>query len=436
TATSSDPSSVYYNPAGLAAIDEPVVWFDLASFTAFGDTKNPRTGERFDFNLDPFVMRPTPILAGPLPWTGLSWGFGILGTAGLATRFPADVGENRFSSFSAKSLQTVLAPAFAWQALPRLSLGVTAEISAFTKFANAARFGDGYFGDALTARTGSEVDTRDGRDDGTFRLETDEDFPSGLRPNHDLAVDFRSASFVAGLQYQLHPRLRVGVVYREKSEPTMRGRARILLDESARAATGLSDLSADSELDVLLRPRQVVSGIAVEVLRGWTVHADGQWSQWGSQRSVHTTFGGEGLLGQKDLVLPFEWHDTFAARVGIEKVFDSGKRLWLGWWLDKDPVPDRTYFAPFIPGDFHVASVGGWFPGLLGEAIDAGAYVQYAIDADRRLEPGESVNAGGLKRPFADAQGRLAFGPNDEPITAENSGVYIIGFTLQYRFGG
>jgi long-chain fatty acid transport protein len=434
TASVGDPSSIYYNPAGLAAIDQPIVWLDMASYTGVGDSGNPRTGERFDFSLDAFVIRPTPILAGPLPWEGWTWGFGLLGTAGLAGRFPESNGENRFSSYSAKLLDTVIAPSVGWQVNERLSLGVTFEISAFGKFANHARFGDGYFGDALSAQTGSELSTRDGEDDAFFRLATDEDMPSGLRPNNNLWANFRSFSFVAGAQYQIAEKLRAGVVYREKSEPTYEGKAEIFLDDSVKASTGLDDISADFELEALARPRMAVGGLALGPFWGWTLHGDVQWNQWSDAERLKAEFGGEGLLGQKTLVVPLEFHDTWSLRVGLERVFESGKRFWVGYWMDKDPVPNRTFFAALLPGDLHYYSMGGFFPDLLGPGIDLALYGQLGISDNRFLDVGDSVNAGGIKNLALDEQGRLAFGPNDEPIFYRNPILYVVGLTFQYRW--
>ena len=435
TATIADPSGVYYNPAGLAAIAQPILWYDHAIYTGTGNSKNPETNVSADFNLDPFVMRPTPILAGPLPWKDFTWAFGILGTAGLAGRFPEDHGESRFSSYSSKLLDTVIAPAVGWQATERLSLGVTFEISAFGKFANHSRFGDGYFGDALSARTGLDIDTRDGEDDGHFRVTTDEDFPSGLRPNNDLWVNFRSFSFVAGAQYQVAEKLRVGLVYREKSEPEYEGTAEIRLEDSVRSATGLlEDPKADFEVEALARPRMVEGGLAIGPFDGWTLHTDVQWNQWSDAEALEPHYSGDGLLGQTTLTVPLDMHDTWSLRVGLEHVFESGKRFWMGYWLDKDPLPDRTYFAAFLPGDIHYASLGGWFPNIFGEGIDAGLYGQIGFSDDRFLGRGESVNAGGTKVPFLDDQDRLAFAPNDEPIVYRDPILYVLGFTVQYRW--
>ena len=435
TATIADPSAVYYNPAGLAAIDQPTGWLDFAAFTGFGDVTYPDTNESADFNLDPFVFRPTPILAGPLPWEGLSWGFGLLGTAGLAARFPEDSGANRFASYSSKILDTVLASSVAWQASERLSLGVTFEVSAFGKFASHSRFGDGYFGDALSATSGSDLSTRDGEDDAHFRLTTDEDFPSGLRPTNDLWANFRTFGFVAGLQYQIAEKLRAGLVYREKSEPTYEGHAEIRLEDSVRQATGLvENPAADFETDAVARPRMALLGLALGPFAGWTLHGDVQWSQWSAADELVVHFSGDGLLGQKTLVVPLEWHDTFSARFGIERVFESGKRFWAGYWLDKSPNPDRTHWGALPPGDMHVASIGGLFPDLLGPGIDLALYGQLGLADSRYLCPGESMNAGGTKNLFLDDDGRLAFGPNDETIILRSSGVYAIGLTLVYRW--
>jgi len=434
TASVGDPSAIYYNPAGLGSIDQAILWLDMASYSGVGDSGNLDTGERFDFSLDAFIIRPTPILAGPLPWEGFSWGFGILGTAGLAARFPESNGENRFSSYSAKILDTVLAPAIAWRVNDRLSLGVTLEVSAFGKFANHARFGDGYFGDALSARSGQAISTRDGEDDAFFRLTTDEDIPSGLRPNNDLWMNFRSVSYVFGLQYQLLEKLRFGAVYREKSEPEYEGKADIFLEDSVEAATGLPDLSADFELEALARPRMAVGGLALGPFAGWTLHGDVQWSQWSEAEKLKARFGGDGLLGQKTLVVPLEFHDTWSARVGVEYEFESGKRLWAGYWMDKDPAPDRTHFAALLPGDIHYASLGALFPDQFGPGFDFALYGQLGVSDSRVLATGESVNAGGIKNLKLDDQGRLAFGPNDQPIFYRNPKLYVVGLTFQYRW--
>lgn len=429
TASVADPTAVYYNPAGLTGLDVTQAWLDLTSFTVAGDSYSLDTEENFDFSLDPHIIRPTLIVGGPLPWEDLHWGFGLLGVAGLATRFPADFGENRFAGASAKILQTTLTPSLGWQVSEALSVGVTAEISALTKFSNRVRMGDGYVGKLLELRGAPGISTLDGKDDAHVHLDSDEDFPSGLRPNNDLAVDFRSATFVAGAIYRMTPRLSWGLSYKEESKPTMRGRGAFLFEEEVNQASGLPDPEADFEADFVVRPRMVNLGFAWEAVDGLVLHVEGQWSQWSGNRDLDIDFEGDGLLGQKRLAIPLRWHDTYSPRLGIEKIFASGKRLWLGYWFDKDPMPDRTYFAPFIPGDIHMASLGALFPSVFGEGIDIGVYGQVGFVDPRRLVAGESENAGGLKNPVFNDSG-LAFGPNDQSLQYENARFYGFGFTI------
>jgi hypothetical protein len=124
TASVAASSAVYFNPASLAHIQRAEAWLDVTSFTLVGDSNSPDAGDDFDFSLDPFIVRPTLILTGPLFWDDWSWGFGILGVSGLASRFPADFGENRFSSASAKILQTTLTPSMGWRVTERLSTSI------------------------------------------------------------------------------------------------------------------------------------------------------------------------------------------------------------------------------------------------------------------------------------------------------------------------
>jgi len=168
----------------------------------------------------------------------------------------------------------------------------------------------------------------------------------------------------------------------------------------------------------------------------WYVHTEVQWSNWNALRAFDFRFGGNGLFGQKRLTVPANWHDTWSARVGIERVFPSGKRLWLGYWLDKDPIPDRTYFSAFVTGDGHYFSLGFLLPQVFGKNFDLATYAQIGFFDSRLLSVGESINQGGLKNLTVTPRGQLRFGPNDEPIKYHNAVAYIVGVTLTYRFGG
>jgi long-chain fatty acid transport protein len=441
TAIPNDPAAVYYNPAGLTLLDGWRLWYDHTILNAQGQIANLTEDKESRFGLELFNNRPTVIATGE--YRNVHFGIGLLGVGGLAADYPSDIGETRFYGFDTKVLHAVITPAVAYRILPNLSVGMTLEISAFTKIENRQLIGDGFVGDLAAFRAGlpaGAISTRDGNPDGAFLILNKRDFSTGLKPNNTLTKDFRHFSFTAGLLYRPFSWAQIGVTYRERSEPRTVGQAKVEFRQETKDALGgqLQDDQANFNTNFLTRPRTVNLGVALQPLPRWLVSLDGQWSGWSDFRDLEIRLGegrqGPGLLGQTKLTIPMRMHDTFSFRIGVEYEVFPDLFLRTGYWLDKHPQSDRYHLIPSIPNDVHYASAGIGWENALGLPLYIGFYGQIGFSDPRRLSIGENRSGGGLKNFDSSAGGRLQFGSNDVETRFHNPRFYSFGLTLEYRF--
>ena len=133
-------------------------------------------------------------------------------------------------------------------------------------------------------------------------------------------------------------------------------------------------------------PQQVVLGVGVYPFGGMTVAVDGIWKQWSAWRNFM------GLHPRP------RWNDTVQARIGVEHQW-SFDYSWLysltaraGWYFEPTPVPDRQGDWNLLDNDQHVLSAGigmeiGHIIGLFLAPVTVDLAYQHHLLTERR-DPG------------------------------------------------
>ncbi len=178
------------------------------------------------------------------------------------------------------------------------------------------------------------------------------------------------------------------------------------------AQSALQSQPASTDLEM---PAQLVAGVSVNASRQLTVFADYQYVQWSAFNTIALKFS---LGVPPDEVLPQNYRDTSAVRVGVEYRVASSLRLRAGSFHNQAAAPDENV-TPLLPdaARHHFTGGLGWTVPRTPMTIDL-AYQFVAYD-DRR---GRVLNPP----------------PGALPTAALNSGVYrsrgdLVGITVTYR---
>jgi long-chain fatty acid transport protein len=301
-AVTADPggaAAVYYNPAGIAALDGVDVELGASSVTPSAKFKSADSGETTKARTQTFV----------LPQLFASWrasevvaiGVGVYSPFGLALDWPAS-SPGRASLREAELRTFFLTPAVALN---------------FSRWVPGLAFGAGL--ELVPASVRLTRDVPFGVDTGSAAI-SGEAFGIG---GH------------AGLIF--HPRplpqWSFGVTYRSPVKLNFDGQANFDAPSIYRAS-----LPPDGDIQTSITlPGSVNAGIAFAPTPEWKLELDGSWQGWSSydQLDVHLPDGSvqSSLRG---------WKDSLTARLGSEYTFDERWTVRLGAVWDQTPVPRST----------------------------------------------------------------------------------------------
>jgi hypothetical protein len=187
------------------------------------------------------------------------------------------------------------------------------------------------------------------------------------------------ARVVAGAQWKVTDRWRVGATYRQRFE--------VPFGTAATTVVGGEPIDLDIRASELFTPHEVVAGVAHE-MRRVRVALDGQWSKWSDYKGPYV---------QVDSVLPLAgsvpgaqpkvaFKDTFAARLGVESVraeSSPGLIVRAGAAFETSAVPaSQPGQSNLLDGNHVTVALGaGWqFPRALAGhdvRVDAHASMIY-----------------------------------------------------------
>ncbi len=332
TARADDPSTLFYNPAGIAKLDGYQISLDMAAImpsaemTSGSATRNPFLGGSAITGTTAGNAAGSAII-GSLYATGRiapDWALGLSITApyGLGTKYPTN-SIARYQALTSVLRTTDFAPAIAWQVLPKLSIGAAMHIEyAEAKLSNAVDFG------ALIGFPGAA--------DGI-----------GTIKGNDTAVAWQ-----VGALWEPAQGTRIGLDYHSAAYHKLAGTITF-----TGVPVPLSTLFVNNSATAkLVTPDYATLGLAQDYGQ-WTFLADASFTRWSHFNQLLAYYGTSRSLTVEN------WRDTFGLSLGADYRLNDQWTLRGGIAYDQSPVPDANR-TPRVPdGDRYWLSVGAtWKP--------------------------------------------------------------------------
>ena len=349
TASASDVSYMFFNPASLGWVDQIEIQavgtlampkIELKSSSASTTARTPISGSTHEDDVADNVVVPAFYAAVPLPG-GVRFGLGVNAPFGLETDYSRDwVG--RYHGVRSE-LETInINPAVAWRPVRWLSAGAGFQ----------AQYADGTLTNAVDFGTiggGRDVPGAvPGEQDGFARLRGDD----------------WSYGWNAGVIVEPVAGTRLGVSYRSEIDQTLRGDVNFTGDDDGianilRGASGGAFTDTDAKLDVKT-PASLSFGLHHDLTDRVALMAEAQWTNWSVFDQLTVKFDNP---AQPDSVTEEEWQDAWFFALGSTFRATDELTLRAGVAYDQSPV-DGNFRTPRIPdGDRYWVSLGaGWHP--------------------------------------------------------------------------
>lgn len=395
TVVTDDASVMFYNPAGLAKLDQMQLvivasgvnisseFNDGNSQAALGQPLGTEGGDAGDWNAVPSVYFATPISED------LAFGFGFNVPFGLKLEY-SDDWIGRFQAINSEIQTYNFNPALSWELNDVVTIGiganyqrVQAELTnavnytavigqVLDELVSAGQLPPSLAQTVLQANAGLEGDTRVRGDDSTW-------------------------GFNVGALFQLTPDTRLGISYRSTADYEVEGSVRFNPPTTAQpnGASIIEFVSArqlaDGPVAVDLELPDTATASLSHRMGDIELMADVAWTGWSSVQELRVVRQGGEVLS----VTPEEWDDTWRFALGATYGMSDSLKLRAGVAFDETPVPDATRTARLPDTDRTWVAFGAQWN--LGDAlvIDAG-YAHLFSDDVPLDQDQDSIPAYGL----------------------------------------
>jgi long-chain fatty acid transport protein len=350
-----DPSTVWFNPAGMVLLQEQQVSLALhgvmpaASYTDKGSYINPALtggtvtpGSLSGSNDTTEVTALVPNLYYVAPINDrFHFGIGINAPFGLETDYRDDwVGRYHATNSTLKTIN--INPAMAWQTSDSLSLGFGVNIQ-YAEADLSNRIDSG----AVCLKIAGASNELLARCIGL-----------GLLPNTvandsegNVSGDNWAFGYNLGLLYQFDASNRIGLAYRSEITQNLEGDGEFTMNSDLRSfldGVGLTTLFTDTGVsaEANLPASASLSGVFALSDR-LTLLADITWTGWSSFQELRIVFDNP---IQPDAVTDESWEDAMRYSLGLN--YKESSRIWrMGVAYDETPIPDPQHRTPRIPGN-------------------------------------------------------------------------------------
>ncbi len=306
-ARASDPSAIYFNPAGLGFQSQAELYlgttFIMPQVSFYGpvvDANDPAIKNETKMTSQTF----TPIdLYATYPATdNLHFGFGVMNPYGLGTEWPSDwVGK--YITTKAEVQSFYYTPTVAYRVSDKLSIGA-----------------------GLSIVTGS------------VKLQQEENV---INTDTQVEIDMTAKTaygFTAGIQYKITPDLSAGISYRSSVKLNASGSA------DFNPQIPLVNVVNGNVTSSLTLPATGFAGLAYKASPNFEIEADYQYIGWSSYKDLTIDFTNNPA---DDVTSPKNYSDTYIIRIGGEYSLDALK-IRAGYLYDHSPVAS-AYVDPILP---------------------------------------------------------------------------------------
>jgi long-chain fatty acid transport protein len=382
-ALAEDPSTIFYNPAGLTRVSGyqleagihyliPRAKFKDRGSTHFtGQPLNIYDNEGGDAGEAAFV--PNLYYSHSLT-EQLKIGIGFHAPFGLKTEYDRNwVG--RYHAVESE-LQTInINPTVAYRINPQWSIGAGVSFQwADATLSNKADFG--FAGVAAGILPPTQVQQHDG-----FAKVEGDDWGYG---------------FNLGVLFEPTQSTRIGAAYRSRISHELDGRIEYAYEDSIAQSIAVAGnfVNGNASADVDL-PETLSLGVYHAFNPRWAVLAGATWTRWSRLESLRISYD----TGQPDTLTTLDWNDTWRFDLGLVYLITDRFTGRLGIAYDESPVPNEQRRTPRIPDeDRYWVAIGGGFKFTERVELNFG-YVHIFVDDPKVDKPavGEDEARGALQ---------------------------------------
>ncbi|WP_303851100.1 OmpP1/FadL family transporter [Seleniivibrio woodruffii] len=434
-----DPFAVYYNPAAMSNIQQPMLsvgthlvdphltikQYRVNTSGALADDSFGADGikDEADLLIVPHMGYVHPIT------DKLTFGVAFYVPYGLDLKWNADPNENpaAYNTYHSWYMREVVTPSLSYKVNDKLSIGagisigkakagnerkryVPEKMKNSTYMAGVAQANGvpSAQAPAVGAALAAAYTELDGAD---IDMEYEDNF---------------NWSYNLGVLYKFTDKLTGGITYRSYSNIDLEGDAEVTPEM---AYWKNENLGSDTAVDT---PDSIQFGLEYKVTPKFKVEADivrTFWSRIGSytvymddyllQSELDPTF----IPGANEEYFERNWKDTWQYRVGAEYLLNDKVALRAGYYYDPTVVPEDTFDVLWPDSDKHVFSGG---VGLNFGKVTVDTVVQYILISEVTIDSGSSHN-------LDDSYSRP--GLHDADVSAVAGGhIWSFGVTASYKF--
>ena len=357
TATPDNPSTIFYNPAGLTQLPGHNFRLGVYGISLEPTYRNPTTGETFG-NRDKLHALPHFFYSYGTDWHGLSFGLGVYMPSALGAHWPDGTG---FRTLTTKSLlqQVAITPTVAVKLLDSLSLG------------------------AGLAVNYASIDLRQG-------ILWPKDAFDQLR----FQGEGWNVSGNFGLLWQPLEQLSLGATVDTGTRITVRGNTTAYNNVAFPPGYPFYppfSTHSDAHANLPL-PLKAKGGISYRPTPHWNVEFDAEYVDWQALGTItiHQQSGLPGLLPQ-DLSTVYDWDASWYYTLGATRSFDNGWRVSAGYIFNENSVPKAHYLPAVADENRHFFSAG---VGRKGKQFDFDVAYQFGWGPERTITGSDASAAG------------------------------------------
>ncbi len=339
TAQASDPSAIFYNPAGIAFLDGYQFYLGATFITPKSSFEgaNPYPGFGVKEEQEAMLFYPPGVHFVIPAGERIRFGLGVFSPFGLATKWKnKDKFTGRFISQFADLKHIAINPAIAWKVSDNFAIGATFDyrISSVALERNVPLF-----------------------DPFTFTVKD--------IAHLKLSSEFKNSGFgfSVGALWKIRENFNLGFSYRHKVEIDYDGEA-----EFTQISTGNPVLDQLVKLSIpfgrtpgkatIVYPGMASLGFATSALKNWVFEIDLNWTQWSTYDKLPIEFTEHPELNPSEEAMRKYYEDVLSVRMGAERKFSDKFSCRFGYVYDQSPSLPQSV-SPMLPdADRHGFTIG------------------------------------------------------------------------------